>query len=70
MPDNDDAGQHYAIQVADILCQLSADTTVKIVQLDNLPDHGDIVDWVEANNSVEKPKLKSLIEEMAESIEK
>lgn len=48
-PDNDEAGQHYAAAVAEILVKL--DCMIKVIEVDKLavPKKGDVVDWLKAN---------------------
>lgn len=58
--DNDDAGRTHAAHVAQSLYRLAA--SVKILQLPNLPEHGDVSDWLDAGG--DKEKLLSLAEQM------
>ena len=48
LPDNDDPGRMYAETVAGILTKLDPPASVKVVTLPDLPEGGDIVDWIEA----------------------
>ncbi|MDO9213448.1 MAG: DUF3987 domain-containing protein [Methylococcales bacterium] len=47
LPDNDEAGEHYAQDVYRALAALESPPTVKILRLAGLPDGGDIVDWLQ-----------------------
>lgn len=47
LPDNDEAGEHYAQDVYQALAALASPPTVKILRLAGLPEKGDIVDWLQ-----------------------
>jgi hypothetical protein len=47
LPDNDEAGEHYAQDVYQALAALESPPTVKILCLAGLPEKGDIVDWLQ-----------------------
>lgn len=49
LPDNDNPGRKYANAVATILVGLRPAATVKVIVLPNLPDKGDVADWVETH---------------------
>lgn len=49
LPDNDDAGRLFARKVGDAL--LDASPSVKVCELPNLPEKGDVVDWFEADGT-------------------
>ena len=51
LPDADDAGEKYAAHVARIITALDPPATVRIVRLSGLPEHGDIVDWLDARDA-------------------
>ena len=55
LPDNDDAGFNHAEKVARRLHQ-SAEA-LKVVKLPNLPPKGDIVDWLDAGNTLQQLRL-------------
>jgi len=55
LPDNDDAGFNHAQKIARRLHQ-SAEA-LKVVKLPNLPPKGDIVDWLDAGNTLQQLKL-------------
>jgi hypothetical protein len=67
LPDNDTAGEQYAQDVADILLSLAPASTVKITNLPNLPEHGDVVDYIAANGTADTATLREMIEELAAS---
>ena len=46
LPDNDDAGGAYAEEVLQLLGRLSPAPQVRIVELPDLPEHGDVVEFV------------------------
>ena len=45
IPDNDETGRTHAQQVARMTCGVAK--TVKVVELPDLPDKGDVTDWLE-----------------------
>lgn len=52
LPDNDPAGEQYASKCAAGLLGVAAE--VKIVELFDLPPHGDISDWLDAGGSIDQ----------------
>jgi putative DNA primase/helicase len=69
-PDNDADGKKYAQSVANALLNLSPPAKVRIVELPELPEGGDIVDWLESRNG-ESPsdlvnELRDLVAAVAE----
>ena len=73
LPDNDDAGRKYPEAIAGILHCLDASTTIKIVELPNLPPKGDVVEWIESRGDAAEPEtmrqeLKRLVNE-ADAVE-
>ena len=48
MPDNDDPGESYAKTIAGILSRFDIPPKMLIVRLPNLPEAGDVVDWISA----------------------
>ena len=60
LPDNDDAGQAHAQNVAWNVRNIAEE--VKIVQLPDLPPTGDVTDWIEAGG--DKSALIALIDEV------
>jgi hypothetical protein len=69
LPDNDEAGQEYALAVAAILAKLQPAAVVKVVDLLDLPSHGDIVDWIDARPDVEADELRQQVESLADEAE-
>lgn len=47
LPDNDAPGEHYARDVYATLSALEAPPAVKVLHLPDLPDGGDVVDWLQ-----------------------
>ena len=48
LPDNDSSGEAYARAVCGILAALPGAREMKIARLPDLPEHGDVVDWLQA----------------------
>ena len=46
LPDRDEAGEHYAKAVSAILASFPKPPNVQIVRLPDLPDAGDVADWI------------------------
>ena len=67
LPDNNDAGANYAAAVKKELEELSPPAHVTVVELPDLPDGGDIYDWIEARKSNKPESLKEEIESLAEA---
>jgi len=67
LPDNDTAGTGYAEEVASILSRLTPPARVKVVVLPDLPEGGDICDWLEALDAREPESLRAAILDMAEA---
>ncbi len=69
-PDCDAAGQKYAQTVAQILTQLDPPATVKILNLPDLPEHGDIVDFIRGRrlDAKDDAAIRAEIEALAEQI--
>ncbi len=66
LPDNDRPGRKYAEIVAGILAKLTPAPVVRIVELPDLPVHGDIVDWMDAHGeSAEPDGMRAEIEALA-----
>ena len=66
LPDADEAGRKYADQVAGSLSGTAA--SVKIIELPELPEKGDVSDWLDNGGTVEA--LYELLEEAREYIPK
>jgi len=69
LPDNDQPGRTYAEAVVAILAKLKPPPMVKVVDMPNLPDGGDIADWVEAHGDLRNEELHRQVEAMAEGAE-
>ncbi len=70
LPDHDAAGQQYAEAVTGILSRLDPPAVVKVVELPDLPDKGDLFDWVAAQGDAVEPKeLRMRVETMADDAE-
>jgi len=67
LPDNDAAGQGYAREVMSILLKLEPATTVKVVELPDLPPKGDVYDWVEAHDATEPDALRAQVEQLVDA---
>ncbi len=52
LPDNDDAGRSHAIQIANYLKGIAK--SIKIIKLPNLPEKGDVSDWLDAGGTVKE----------------
>ena len=57
LPDEDADGRHYAEAVASILHRLHPPTTVRILNLPDLPHSGDIIDFIEDRRTDAKDAL-------------
>ena len=66
LPDNDEPGSKYADAVASFLTNLTPPTAVKIVDLPDLPAHGDIFDWLESRDTHDPNELRTTIEALAD----
>ena len=53
LPDNDDAGGAYAEEVSQLPGRLSPAPQVRIVELPDIPEHGDIVEFVATYSDAE-----------------
>lgn len=65
LPDHDDEGELYAGAVREALLALDPPARVKVLRLPDLPDGGDIVEYVEARDSVESEAIRAQIEMLA-----
>jgi putative DNA primase/helicase len=52
LPDNDDVGRNHARQVARTLCEVAG--AVRILNLPDLPDKGDVSDWFGAGGTADE----------------
>jgi 5S rRNA maturation endonuclease (ribonuclease M5) len=70
LPDNDAPGRKYADTVAGILANLMPASVVRIIELSDLPDKGDIVDWIEAHGEAAEPStMRAELEAVASQAE-
>lgn len=68
--DNDAPGCKYKETVAGITSSLTPATTILVVELPDLPDGGDIVDWIDAHGEAAEPEtLRAELEELAKTVE-
>ena len=68
--DNDEAGRAYADDVIAILVRLNPAVKVVVVDLPGLPDHGDIVDWIDGHGDAAEPEeLRQQVEGLADAAE-
>ncbi len=68
LPDNDEPGQHYADDVAAILSKLVPAARVRELNLPNLPEGGDMVDWIDAHGEAAEPnELRREIDALADA---
>lgn len=69
LPDNDKVGSAYADNVGVILAKLTPPTKVKVVDLPDLPEGGDIVDWIESQPDADDDELRRQLETLIEKAE-
>jgi hypothetical protein len=70
LPDNDAPGRKYADTVAGTLAKLTPPPVVRVVELPNLPEGGDIVDWLDAlGDAAEPAATRAEIESLAQTVE-
>jgi hypothetical protein len=70
IPDNDAPGRKYADTAAGMLAKLTPAPTVRVVELPDLPDGGDIVDWIDAHGDAAEPDaMRAEIESLAQAVE-
>jgi hypothetical protein len=67
--DNDQPGLKYAMSVANILTELDPPARVKILLLPDLPKGGDVVEFLEARDSVETETIVKEVEMLAAAVE-
>ena len=68
LPDRDGPGMQYAEKVASILAKLKPPPVVKVVELPELPDHGDIADWVGARPETDAGELRRQVEALVDEV--
>lgn len=64
LPDNDAAGKKHARDVAGILLKLNPPARVKIVPLPDLPEKGDIVEFIQARSHLSADETRTEVEEL------
>ncbi len=69
LPDHDEAGRKYSVAIAAILAKLSPSPVVKIVELPELTDGDDLVEWIAAHGDAAEPdmmrqELERLVDEV------
>lgn len=70
LPDNDLPGRKYADAVAGILAKLTPAPVLRIVELPDLPERGDIVDWIDAHGEAAEPDgMRREIDTLAQGFE-
>lgn len=70
LPDNDPPGRKYADAVAGLVANLTPAPVVKVVELPGLPDHGDLVEWIEAHGDAAEPNaMREELEELVREAE-
>lgn len=69
VPDNDDPGLAYAEDAAAILTKLHPPASVRILEIPDLEENGDIADWLDDHDAVEAETLRDEIERMASDSE-
>ncbi|MFV2070699.1 MAG: DUF3987 domain-containing protein, partial [Pirellulales bacterium] len=70
LPDNDSPGRKYADAVTAILTKLEPAPIVRVIELPGLPNHGDIVDWIDAHGDAAEPaELRQKVEAFADEAE-
>ena len=70
LPDYDDAGERYADEVAAILAKLNPPATVRVVRLPDLPERGDMVDWLDGRECIEPDELRAAVERLADEADR
>jgi hypothetical protein len=66
LPDNDEAGRAYAATVTGTLQEMGA--RVRVLTLPDLPEGGDIADWIEMRDAAEPETLRAELERMADGV--
>ncbi len=66
LPDNDKPGMKYADTVRGILANLASPARCRIVELPDLPEAGDVVDFLDARDSIDPGILRAEIEKLAD----
>lgn len=69
LPDHDSAGADYAGKVASILARLTPAPVVKLVELPDLPEGGDAVEFAAARAAASADDLRRTVEDLADAAE-
>ena len=70
LPDHDEPGRKYAVAVAAIVAKLSPSPVVKIVELPELTDGDDLVEWIAAHGDAAEPDaMRQELEAVADAVE-
>jgi len=59
LQDNDESGKKFGATVTKLLRALDPPATVKLVDLEGLPDKGDVYDWLEHRDAAEPEDLRN-----------
>lgn len=62
LPDNDPAGRRYADIVSQILLQLDPPASVRVVEIPDLPEGGDLADYLDIRDSTDSEDIRRYIE--------
>ncbi len=65
LPDHDEAGRKYAQDVVELLAELNPRPTIRIVELPDIPDGGDAVEYIESRDALTFDELRENFEYMA-----
>jgi hypothetical protein len=68
LADNDGPGEKYALAVVKIILELNPAAQVRIVRLPGLPDGGDIVDFIDARDSMDSEAIAASIVALAGAV--
>jgi len=68
LPDHDKAGEDYALEVVKLLSELNPPATVRILRLPDLPDKGDVVQFIEARPGVAPEAIRAELEALAAAV--
>ena len=66
LPDNDVAGTEYAKDVVTILGRLKPAPRTNVLELPDLPEGGDVFDWLEQRDAHDPHELRQTIEKLAD----
>lgn len=69
LPDNDAPGRKYADEVAGLLAALNPPASVRVLELPDLPESGDFVEYLEVRDGVEPEAIRAEVERLADAAE-